>query len=231
MTEWQNRPLDRVYPVMFIDAIHVKIRDGQVTNRPIYVAIGVTVNGERDILGLWAGDGGEGAKFWLAVLTEIKNRGVADVCIVVCDGLKGLPEAINTVWELAVVQTCIIHLIRNTFRFAPRQHWDEMSRDLKPVYTAPTEGAAKERFTRVLHQVGTEVPSDRATLGERLERVRAVPRLRRRDPAGDLLDQRDRVDQRPLPAGDPRPWAFPDRAGRAQVSLSRDPRPGPHRPG
>ena len=121
MTEWQNRPLDRVYPVMFIDAIHVKVRDGQVTNRPVYVAIGVSVNGERDILGLWAGDGGEGAKFWLSVLTEIKNRGVEDVCITVCDGLKGLPEAINTVWELAVVQTCIVHLIRNTFRYAARQ--------------------------------------------------------------------------------------------------------------
>ncbi len=105
MTEWQNRPLDRVYPVMFIDAVHVKVRDGQVTNRPMYVAIGVTVTGERDILGIWAGDGGEGAKFWLSVLTEIKNRGVADVCIVVCDGLKGLPDAINTVWGLAVVQT------------------------------------------------------------------------------------------------------------------------------
>ena len=90
MTEWQNRPLDRVYPVMFIDAVHVKVRDGQVTNRPMYVAIGVTVNGERDILGIWAGDGGEGAKFWLSVLTEIKNRGVADVYIVVCDGLQGI---------------------------------------------------------------------------------------------------------------------------------------------
>ncbi len=109
MTEWQNRPLDRVYPVIFIDAIVVKIRDGQVTNRPIYVAIGVTVNGERDILGLWAGDGGEGAKFWLSVLTEIKNRGVADVCIVVCDGLKGLPEAIGEVWPAAVVQTSSVH--------------------------------------------------------------------------------------------------------------------------
>jgi transposase-like protein len=95
MTEWQNRPLDRVYPVVFIDAIHVKVRDEQVTNRPVYVAIGVSVNGERDILGLWAGDGGEGAKFWLSVLTEIKNRGVEDVCITVCDGLKGLPEAIT----------------------------------------------------------------------------------------------------------------------------------------
>jgi putative transposase len=94
---------------MFIDAIHVKIRDGQVTNRPVYVAIGVSVNGEGDILGLWAGDGGEGAKFWLAVLTEIKNRGVEDVCITVCDGLKGLPDAITTVWEPAVVRTCIVH--------------------------------------------------------------------------------------------------------------------------
>ncbi|MFI7195787.1 IS256 family transposase, partial [Nocardia nova] len=109
MADWCNRPLERVYPVVFIDAIHVKIRDGQVANRPIYVVIGVTCNGERDILGLWAGDGGEGAKFWLQVLTEIKNRGVADVCIAVCDGLKGLPEAINTVWERAVVQTSSVH--------------------------------------------------------------------------------------------------------------------------
>lgn len=79
MTEWQNRPLDRVYPVVFIDAIRVKVRDGQVTNRPVYVALGASVNGSRDILGLWAEDGGEGAKFWLSVLTEIKNRGVEDV--------------------------------------------------------------------------------------------------------------------------------------------------------
>jgi len=111
MNEWFNRPLDCVYPVIFIDAIVVKVRDGQVRNKPMYVVIGVTVNGERDILGIWAGDGGEGAKFWLAVLTEVKSRGVADVCIAVCDGLKGLPDAINTVWELATAQQCIIHLI------------------------------------------------------------------------------------------------------------------------
>lgn len=159
MTEWQNRPLDRVYPVMFIDAIHVKVRDGQVTNRPVYVAIGVSVSGERDILGLWAGDGGEGAKFWLSVLTEIKNRGVEDVCITVCDGLKGLPEAINTVWERAVVQTCIVHLIRNTFRYAARQYWDEMSRDLRPVYTAPSEAAAKDRFVEFSGKWGRQYPA------------------------------------------------------------------------
>nr|WP_312884949.1 IS256 family transposase [Nocardia barduliensis] len=133
-------------PASHENCARAKIRDGQVTNRPIYVVIGVTVAGERDILGLWAGDGGEGAKFWLAVLTEIKNRGVADVCIGVCDGLKGLPEAITTVWERTIVQTCVIHLLRNSFRYAARQYWDQMSRDLKPVYTAPTEAAAKERF-------------------------------------------------------------------------------------
>ena len=109
MAEWQNRPLDAVYPVIFIDCIHVKIRDGQVANRPIYLALAVTVDGGRDILGLWAGDGGEGAKFWLRVLTEIKNRGAGDVCLLVCDGLKGLPDAIGEVWPAAVVQTCTIH--------------------------------------------------------------------------------------------------------------------------
>ena len=159
MTEWCNRPLESVYPVVFIDAIHVKIRDGQVTNRPIYVAIGVTCAGERDILGLWAGDGGEGAKFWLAVLTEIKNRGTADACIVVCDGLKGLPEAINTVWSRAVVQTCVIHLLRNTFRYASRRYWDQIAKDIRPVYTAPSEAAAKERFVEFTAKWGQQYPA------------------------------------------------------------------------
>jgi putative transposase len=159
MTEWSNRPLDRVYPVLFIDAIVVKVRDGQVVNRPIYVVVGVTVNGERDILGLWAGDGGEGAKFWLSVLTEVKNRGVEDVCIVVCDGLKGLPDAIGTVWPLATVQACIIHLIRNTFRYASRRDWEAISKDLRPVYTAPTEPAAAARFDEFTQTWGGQYPA------------------------------------------------------------------------
>jgi len=159
MTEWCNRPLESVYPLVFIDAIFVKVRDGQVTNRPIYVAIGVTCAGERNILGLWAGDGGEGAKFWLSVLTEIKNRGTADVCIVVCDGLKGLPEAINTVWSRAVVQTCVIHLLRNTFRYASRRYWDQIAKDIRPVYTAATEAGAKERFTEFTEKWGAQYPA------------------------------------------------------------------------
>lgn len=159
MAEWLTRPLDRVYPVIFIDAMVVKVRDGQVMNKPVYVVIGVTVNGERDILGLWAGDGGEGAKFWLSVFTEIKNRGVDDVCIAVCDGLKGLPEAITTTWELATVQACVIHLIRNTFRFASRRYWDQISRDLRPVYTAPSEAAARERFAEFDAKWGEQYPA------------------------------------------------------------------------
>ena len=148
MGEWQSRPLDVVYPVIFIDAVNVKIRDGNVANRPIYVALAVTVDGTRDILGLWAGEhgDGEGAKYWLRVLSEIKNRGTADVCIVVCDGLKGLPDAIGTVWPQAITQTCIVHLLRNSFRYASKRDWSAIAKDLKPVYTAPSEAAAVEAF-------------------------------------------------------------------------------------
>jgi putative transposase len=143
MQAWSSRPLDEVYAAVFIDAIVVKIRDGQVANRPIYAAIGVSLAGERDILGLWAGTGGEGAKFWMAVLTDLRNRGVKDTFFVVCDGLKGLPEVVANTWPQAIVQTCIIHLIRNTFRLTSRKYWDELRRDLKPIYTAVNATAAR----------------------------------------------------------------------------------------
>jgi putative transposase len=148
MADWQSRPLDAVYAVLFIDCIHVKIREGQVANRPIYVALGVTADGERDVLGLWAGEhgDGEGARYWLRVLTEIKNRGVKDVLMVVCDGLKGLPDAIAQAWPAAVTQACIVHLLRNSFRYASRRDWEKIARDLKPVYTAATEPEALDRF-------------------------------------------------------------------------------------
>jgi putative transposase len=143
MQTWQSRPLDEVYAAIFIDAIVVKIRDGQVANRPIYAAIGVSLAGEKEVLGLWAGTGGEGAKFWMSVLTEIKNRGVRDTFFLVCDGLKGLPEVVSNVWPLTTVQTCIIHLIRNTFKLASKKDWDALKRDVKPIYTAPTPSAAR----------------------------------------------------------------------------------------
>lgn len=161
MTAWLARPLDRVYPVIFIDAIHVKVRDGQVANRAFYCVIGVTVDGRRDILGVWPSPSSEGAKFWLGVLTELKNRGVGDVCIVVCDGLKGLPDAINTTWPRAVVQTCVLHLIRGSFRYAARQHWDAMARDMRPIYTAVNEAAAKERFVEFCERWAERYPAVR----------------------------------------------------------------------
>jgi len=161
MAEWQNRPLDSVYPVVFIDAINVKIRDGQVANRPIYVALAVTCDGEREVLGLWAGEhrDGEGAKYWLRVLTEVRNRGVADVCIVVCDGLKGLPAAVGEVWPEAVVQACVVHLLRGSFRYASKRDWAAIARDLKPVYTAASETEALERFVEFSDTWGGRYPA------------------------------------------------------------------------
>ncbi|MGW3625977.1 IS256 family transposase [Streptomyces sp. NPDC000880] len=159
MAEWQNRPLDRVYPVVFIDAVNVRIRDGQVANRPIYVALAVTAEGHRDILGLWAGDGGEGAKHWLRVLSELKNRGVEDVLMLVCDGLKGLPDAVGEIWPRTVVQTCVVHLLRASFRYAARQDWDKIAKALKPIYTAPTEDAATTRFLEFAETRGKKYPA------------------------------------------------------------------------
>jgi len=109
MQTWASRPLDEVYAAIFIDAIMVKVRDGQVANRPIYAAIGVSLRGEKDVLGLWAGTGGEGAKFWMSVLTDLRNRGVKDTFFVICDGLKGLPDVVGNVWPLSTVQTSSVH--------------------------------------------------------------------------------------------------------------------------
>jgi putative transposase len=159
MQAWQSRPLDPVYAAVFIDAIVVKVRDGQVANRPVYAAIGVTLDGGKDILGLWAGTGGEGAKFWMAVLTDIRNRGVKDVFFLVCDGLKGLPEVVANVWPLTTVQTCIIHLIRNTFRLASKRDWDALKRHVKPIYTAVNADAARAALDELAEAWGKRYPA------------------------------------------------------------------------
>src|SRR3954453_8825306 len=159
MTQRANRPLDQVYAAIFLDAIVVKVRDGQVANRPVYAAIGVSLAGEKDVLGLWAGTGGEGAKFWLSVLTDLKNRGVADVFFLVCDGLKGLPEVVGNVWPLTTVQTCIIHLLRNTFRLASRRDWDRLKRDLRLIYCAPNEPAARAGLDELTEAWGARYPA------------------------------------------------------------------------
>jgi transposase-like protein len=136
------------------------LTDGQVRNRPVYAAIGVDLAGHKDILGMWAGDGdGESAKFWFAVLTHLKARGVKDVFFVVCDGLKGLADSVNSVFPQAIVQTCIIHLIRGTFRYASRRYWDELSKDLKPIYQAPNADAAAAALDDLDQKWGVRYPA------------------------------------------------------------------------
>lgn len=160
MQAWWSRPLEKVYAAVFIDAIMVKIRDGQVRNRPVYAAIGVDLDGHKDILGMWAGEGdGESAKFWLAVLTDLRNRGVKDIFFLVCDGLKGLPDSVSAAFPLATVQTCIIHLIRNTFRYASRKYWDKISVDLKPIYTAASAAEARLRYEEFAEKWGKPYPA------------------------------------------------------------------------
>ena len=159
MHEWAGRPLDAVYVALFIDAVVVKVRDGQVANRPFYAVIGVTVDGRKDVLGLWAGTGGEGAKFWMSVLTDLRNRGVRDVFFLVCDGLKGLPEVIEQVWPLTIIQTCIVHLIRNTIRLTSRRDWDELKRSIKPLYEAPNPDVAAVALEELADRWSKQYPA------------------------------------------------------------------------
>src|SRR6202795_2320836 len=143
---WQNRPLDAVYPIVYLDALVVKIRDaGHVRNKAIYVAIGVNMQGTKDVLGLWASQA-EGAKFWLQVLTEMKNRGLADIFIVCVDGLKGFPEAIETVFPEAQVQLCVVHQVRASLNAVSWKQRKQVAADLKPVYQASTVADAELRL-------------------------------------------------------------------------------------
>lgn len=159
LREWQQRPLDSVYPIVYIDALVVKVRtNGVVVNRPVYLAIGVDVEGRKQILGVWLGDGGEGARFWASVLTEIANRGVADVLFVCCDGLKGLPEAIEATWPQASVQTCVVHLIRASLRYCSYKDRKRIAAALRPIYTAATIDAAADAMDSFELEHGDRYP-------------------------------------------------------------------------
>lgn len=160
LAEWQARPLDAVFPVVFIDALMVKIRDGVVSNRAVYLAIGIDCEGAKQVLGLWVGPTtGESAKFWLTVLSELKSRGVGDVCIVCCDGLTGLPDAISVTWPQATVQLCVVHLIRASLRYASKKYWPALTRDLKAIYTAPDQDAAAAALEEFAGQWQDQYPA------------------------------------------------------------------------
>ena len=158
--EWQARPLDRLYPLLYIDAIVVKVRtDGKVINRPCYVAMGVDLEGRKQVLGLWLGSGGEGSKYWLGVLSEIRNRGVEDVFIVCCDGLTGFGDAIEAVWPQATVQTCVVHLIRNSTKFCSYLDRKAVCRSLKPIYTAQNPVTAADALDDFELEWGDKYPA------------------------------------------------------------------------
>lgn len=146
--QWQNRQLEPLYPIIYLDALYVKMRhEGRVENRAVYVAVGIKLNGLKDVLGLWTGDT-EGSKFWLTILTELRNRGIEDVFIACVDGLKGFPEAIETVFPRTLVQLCIVHMIRNSLNYVSWKERKQVAMDLKAIYTASTAEAAEQELNR-----------------------------------------------------------------------------------
>lgn len=145
---WQARPLDALYPILYLDCIHVKVRDaGAVRNKAVFLAIGVNMDGHKEVLGLWIAQT-EGAKFWLQVITELKNRGVQDIFIACVDGLKGFPDAIEAVYPKAAVQLCIVHMVRNSLHFVPWKVQKEVAADLRAIYTAATADEASLMLTQ-----------------------------------------------------------------------------------
>jgi len=152
--QWQSRPLEQLYPIVYFDALFVKMRhEGRIENRAVYVAIGIRMDGTREVLGLWTANT-EGAKFWLMVLTELRNRGLLDILIACVDGLKGFPEAIETVYPQVQVQLCIVHLVRNSLNYVGWRERKAVAADLKEVYGAPTAEAAAEELRRFAEKWG-----------------------------------------------------------------------------
>ncbi|WP_448639738.1 IS256 family transposase [Geodermatophilus sp. URMC 63] len=160
VAEWQSRPLDRVWPVIFLDAVVCKVRDnGTVRNKAAHLAVGVDPDGKKEVLGMWV-EAVEGAKFWLRVMNELRARGVEDVLIVVCDGLTGLPEAVTAVWPDTIVQTCIVHLTRASLRWVNYKDRKRVAAQLRCIYAAPTEAAAREALDAWTDsEVGRQYPA------------------------------------------------------------------------
>jgi putative transposase len=155
---WQQRPLDDVYPVLFLDAFVVKVRDGgSVQRKACYLALAITMEGRREVLGMWFQQT-EGAKFWMQVLNDLKHRGVRDILICCVDGLKGFPEAIEAIFPQTVVQTCIVHLIRYSLKYVPRRQYDQVTKDLKPIYTASDVDQALEALEQFEQKWGKQLP-------------------------------------------------------------------------
>ncbi|WP_269798918.1 IS256 family transposase [Caldicellulosiruptor acetigenus] len=156
--EWQNRPLEKIYPFIFMDAIHYKIKDeSKIVNKAAYVVLGINIEGYEDVLGIWIGES-ESSKFWLGVLNDLKTRGIEEVLLFCVDGLTGLKEAIEAVFPKSDIQRCIIHQLRNSFKYVSYKHIKEFSRDFKNVYQAVNEEEAFENFCQLKEKWGKQYP-------------------------------------------------------------------------
>lgn len=244
VTAWQSRPLEEIYPIIYLDALVVKVRDGhQVRNRSAHIAVGVDLDGIKHVLGIWV-QASEGAKFWAGVCAELANRGVKDVLIVCCDGLTGLAEAIEATWPKATVQTCVVHLIRAAMRFVSYNDRKKVATALRPISPPPLRGGRcphrpdrrgrRDRATdlrRIRH--GPQIPGLGRRVRERLGAVHPVSGLPRTGAQGHLHHQHDRVAELPTTQDHQKPRTLPQRPSRDQAALAghlrhrRQTRPSP----
>lgn len=216
---WRNRPVDEVYPIIYIDGIRIKVRDkGAVTIKVAHLVIGVDTDGRKHALGCWIAEA-EGAKFWHSVLTQLRNRGLRDVLIACCDGLTGLPEAITTVFPDTVVQTCVVHVIRNAMRFVSYQDRKKIAKSMKTIYTAPTVEAAELALKDLDAEWGRQYPRRDRRMAPGLERIHPVPRLPGRTPPCRLHHQRHRIHQLPTPQNHQNPRTLPLRRRSHEAAL------------
>ena len=208
---WQRRPLEAFYPVIYLDALVVKVRDGaHVRNKAAHIAVGVDLDGIKHVLGIWV-QTTEGAKFWAGVCAELANRGVEDVLIVCCDGLTGFPEAIEATWPKSTVQTCVVHLIRTAMRFVSWRDRKTVAAALKPVYQAPDAETARAELDEFANsELGRRNPHTVAAFTSGLGAIHAVPGVPADAAAGDLHDQRHRIAELPAAQShqEPRPFPF-----------------------
>ena len=219
--DWAKRPLEDIYPIVFLDCMVLKIREGgTVQRRALYLALGVTLEGERDVLGMWFQET-EGAKFWMQVLNDLKQRGVRDILICCVDGLTGFPEAIEAIFPKTTVQTCVVHLIRASLKYVPRREREQVARDLKPIYTAKDADQAQAELEAFDEKWGAAVPGHHPAVADGLGARHPVPGVPRRGPPRDLHDKCHRSPEPAAAQGDQDEGELPERGRRPQARLPR----------
>jgi putative transposase len=221
--EWAKRPLEDIYPIVFLDCMVLKIRDGgSVQRRALYIAMGVTMDGDRDVLGIWFQET-EGAKFWMQILTDLKTRGVRDILIACVDGLTGFPEAIEAIFPKTTVQTCLVHLIRSSLKYVPRREREQVARDLRPIYTAKDADQAQAELEAFDEKWGTRFPVITKAWLDAWEHVIPVPCLPRRGPPRHIHHECHRSPEPAAAQGDQDQGQLPQRGRRPQARLPRAP--------